>query len=356
MAKTGTPRVVVAGAGLAGAATACFLAEGGADVVLLERENLPGTHATAQNAAMVRQVVSDSGIGELAREGAAFIRGEAAAGNLALAPNGSFLTASGARWKALEREAEMAREGGVEVRLLSHAEAVHLVPPLDGAAFEGAVHTPSDGVVDVANLLALLLRRASQAGARVFLEREVTGVTVRDGAVAEVSSGGERFPADVLVNAAGAWASGVAALAGATLGPVTPMRRHIFVTPPLPFVDRAWPWVWDVAHDVYFRPESGGLLLSPCDEDPHPPGRPDVSEAAAELLATKLESYMPRLSAVPIGKRWAGLRSFSPSRRFLIGWDPSARGFFWAAGLGGHGVTCSAAVGRRAAREIISAH
>jgi len=62
---------------------------------------------------------------------------------------------------------------------------------------------------------------------------------------------------------------------------------------------------------------------------------------------------MPGLSEVAIAKRWAGFRTLSPDSRFVIGWDPVLEGFFWVAGLGGHGVTTSAAVGDLAAEILL---
>ena len=121
---------------------------------------------------------------------------------------------------------------------------------------------------------------------------------------------------------------------------------------PLPRARADWPFVWDVAHDVYFRPESGGLLLSPCDESELPPGIPDVDPAAIDLLHRKLSHHLPALADVPLARTWAGLRTFAPDKRFVIGPDPLLPGFFWAAGLGGHGVTTSHAAGALAAELV----
>jgi glycine/D-amino acid oxidase-like deaminating enzyme len=78
-----------------------------------------------------------------------------------------------------------------------------------------------------------------------------------------------------------------------------------------------------------------------------------VEESVRELLAEKIQNYMPSLSAASINKGWAGFRTLSPDGRFVIGWDPQVKGFFWVAGLGGHGVTTSWAVGELAADLIL---
>ncbi|MHC4392381.1 MAG: FAD-dependent oxidoreductase, partial [Planctomycetota bacterium] len=68
------PRVLIVGGGLAGAALAFRLTQAGMpDVTLLEREAVPGVHASGQNAAMVRRICAEPAIAALARAGADFI-------------------------------------------------------------------------------------------------------------------------------------------------------------------------------------------------------------------------------------------------------------------------------------------
>ena len=111
--------------------------------------------------------------------------------------------------------------------------------------------------------------------------------------------------------------------------------------------------MWDETHGLYFRPESGGLLLSPCDETDYAPGDVASDPAAAGHLAEKLARWMPRLAGVAVRRTWAGLRTLAPDSHFVIGEDPVRRGFFWCAGLGGHGVAASAAAGRLAADAVL---
>jgi glycine/D-amino acid oxidase-like deaminating enzyme len=78
-----------------------------------------------------------------------------------------------------------------------------------------------------------------------------------------------------------------------------------------------------------------------------------VDESVKEMLAEKIEQFMPALSTVSINKGWAGFRTLTPDGRFVIGWDAKVENFFWVAGLGGHGMTTSAAVGELAAELLI---
>jgi glycine/D-amino acid oxidase-like deaminating enzyme len=83
------------------------------------------------------------------------------------------------------------------------------------------------------------------------------------------------------------------------------------------------------------------------------PGDPPTDSSVAELLAEKIRQQFPGIADVAIRKSWAGLRTLSNDGRFVIGWDSKVRGFFWVAGLGGHGVTTSSAVGALAASLIL---
>ncbi len=347
--------VVIVGAGLAGAATAFFLAQRGVrDVLILEQESMPGVHASGRNAAMVRQVVPDPDVAALARAGADFIRSadHAPHRSVCYEQNGSLLLGVGPDWEGLRRDARRAREAGATVECLSPTEAMHRVPVLRDVELDGAVWCASDGVVDVAALLDRFLEGAREAGVRLHTDCRVTGFEVRSGHIAGVLTQDGPIYTNIVVNAAGAWAGEFGRLAGAAPIPLTPYRRHLFATGPLDWVVRRWPFVWDVSHDLYFRPESGGLLLSPCDDKAWSPEIPPVDPAIAELLAQRVTHYYPALATIPIKRAWAGLRTFAADRRPVIGWDPRLKGFFWVAGLGGHGVTVSGSVGLRAAELV----
>lgn len=95
------------------------------------------------------------------------------------------------------------------------------------------------------------------------------------------------------------------------------------------------------------------MLLCACDQEEMAPGDPPVDAAVRELLAEKIQSYIPGLAEVSINKSWAGFRTLSSDGRFIIGWDPIVKGLFWVAGLGGHGVTTSASVGALATDLIL---
>jgi D-arginine dehydrogenase len=345
---------VIIGAGFAGAATAYHLARSGiTDVLVLEQEAIPGFHSSGRNAAMIRQCVHDAALQTLARDGAAFLRD--------LPPdwpepvqfkqNGSLLLGSGAGWEKLREDAQLGRSLGVEAEVWTAARAKQLVPLLEEAEFDGAVWCGSDGIVDIHALLLGYLKGAMAKGVRVRYRSQVRSIRSTDEGF-EVVTQQEAVKARALINASGAWANVIARMTGALELPLRPYRRHLFVSPPLQWVDSRWPFVWDVTQDLYFRPEGGGLLLCACDQQEMAPGDPPEDPAVRELLAKKIQRFMPALSSVSINRSWAGLRTITRDGRFVVGWDPRIERLFWVAGLGGHGVTTSSSVGALAAQVI----
>jgi D-arginine dehydrogenase len=348
---------VIIGAGFAGAATAYHLARRGVrNIILLEQEAIPGFHSSGRNAAMIRQCVPEPALFDLTRDGAAFLRNLPAdwPEPVHFKQNGSLLLGSGEGWHKLQKDAELGRSLGVEVELWTPSQARRHVAALEDAHFDGALWCATDGIIDIHGLLLGYLKYASARGAQVYYDADVCAISRTAEGAFELRTKNQIIAARTIVNATGAWANAVARMAGAMALPLRPYRRHLFTSPPLPWVDLRWPFVWDVTHDIYFRPEGEGLLLCACDQQELPPGDPPLDPAVGELLAEKIQRYMPGLAAVSIRKYWAGFRTITSDGRFVIGWDPQTDGFFWVAGLAGHGVTTSSAVGALAADLIIA--
>jgi glycine/D-amino acid oxidase-like deaminating enzyme len=214
-------------------------------------------------------------------------------------------------------------------------------------------------VLDVRALLAGFERELETRGVSMRLGFPIRAIRREDG-IFRVEAAGTAFRTRILVNAAGAWACEIARLARASVVPLVAYRRHLFETPALPGVPKRSPFVWHVSREFYFRPLEKGVLVSPCDRTPVPaasgadPGAGETVDPAAESsLRRKLGAVSKKLSQARFVKARSGLRTMAPDGRFVIGQDPKLRGFFWVAGLGGHGVTTSFSVGRLAADMII---
>lgn len=336
---------LIIGSGFAGAATAYHLSRrADARIAILEREKTPGVHASGRNAAMLRQSVADPAIRRLAAESRdAYLEHRREIDFLEV---GSLLLGSREELEA-QRQPEL-----VESRLIAPEDAVRRVPLLAGHRFEAALWTPGDGVIDTWALLSFYLAGARARGVELHLDAEVLDVS--GGPPWRVVTARGELRARRLVDAAGAWAAPVAGLAGVGGPAPRPLKRHLFILdPPDPPAPEA-PYAWSLDRGFYFRPESGGLLFSICDEEVPKRIEATVSPGIEEALAGRILAELPALEAVTVRRVWSCFRTFADDGGFVVGPDPEAEGFFWVAGLGGHGMTCSWAVGRLAADLLIA--
>lgn len=348
--------IVIVGAGFAGAATAYALAKRGVrDVVLLEREASFGFHSSGRNAAFLRTTVTDTLDSMMAQQTLQLIRhsdllfGEAidyhACGHLSVGRAGE--------QAVLEAEARATEAAGLSVEQLDRDGVLQRCSGLDSSSFAQGVFNPLDGVVDIHRLLNAYLTAARAGGVKIIYNCGVSEIETSAGRVSALRTNRGRIACTWLVNAAGAWAGELGRRAGASEMPLTPCRRHLMTTPPSDWVDRSWPMVWSVSNDFYFRPESGGLMLSACDQEPMRACEPPVDPGILDVLAERVTREVPRFDRVQIQRTWACLRTLTPDHQFLIGPDPVLAGFFWVAGLGGHGVSASAALGEIAADRLL---
>ncbi len=176
---------------------------------------------------------------------------------------------------------------------------------------------------------------------------------IGNGRVLGVETSDGFLEASKVVIANGGWASASNTFSGYAL-PLTPYRRHLLVTEPLAQVNQRWPVLWVVGEEFYFRPESGGLLMSGCDTVKVIPEQGEVTDhSEIERIAVKAARWLPSLADARVARAWAGMRTFAPDDLFVIGKDPRLQGLYWVAGLGGHGITCAPVVGNMAADCIV---
>lgn len=354
--------LVVVGGGIAGVSVAHELAAH-ARVVLLEAEHDLPVHATARSAATY---VPGHGSG----------------------PFRALIGASGPRFAALERELdtppllaprpvlmvaaddaalaallagldERRGEPGAPVRI-DPDEALARCPVLRRPRAAAWVAGACD--VDTAALHDGYRRGLRARGGTLLRDARAVAVT-RDGDGWTVrTAGGHRVRAAGVVDAAGAWAEQVAALAGVPGAGLRPYRRTIAACPApdpsrLRVPDAAGgsaplPMVVDAAERWYLKAEADTVLVSPADETPAEPGdaRPDELDVA---LALDRVGAATTLGLRSVRTAWAGLRTFAPDRGPVLGARPEHPGFHFVAGQGGSGIESAPALAAVAAAVIL---
>jgi D-arginine dehydrogenase len=329
--------VAVIGGGFAGCATAWWLGRRGVRVIVLERERMLGRYASGRSAGLGRQIVEDDDTTALTVRGANLMRAHV---RHAWRETGGILSFDDAA--LLEQYVARAARFAIPVERLDRAAVLARWPAMTGLAIAGAVHVPSDGVIDVRALLDELSR-----GAPLRTGVRVDGVEVTKTGVRLATSAGP-IETRIVVDAAGAWAGSV--IGGA---PFEVLKRHVFVVESEP---PQGPYLWHVGKgEVYARAEGQAMLVSACDATPETPGDSMVSEAGEAFLKQTLGAAAPALGGLRIVSGWACQRTFGPDRKMRLGRDPDRPWLVWAAGLGGHGATAAVAVGERVAAAVLDA-
>jgi glycine/D-amino acid oxidase-like deaminating enzyme len=395
--------VVVVGAGIVGCATAYHLARRGVRVVAVERGSVFGEQSR-KNWGFVRQQGRDPHEVPLMMEGNRIWRGlesELGAdiewvqgGNLALAANP-------ARMALFEEWLGVARQFGLDTRLLRPRDLPSVVPGL-GGEWVGGMHTPSDGHTDPGKSTDALARAAISHGATIHLGCAVEAVTTRDGAVSAIITERGEIRTSWVVCAAGAWSSRLMRTLGVSL-PQRWVRGTVARTMAVPPVTTCAVWGPGVAfrqrRDGSFNIAAGGALDHDVTLDSLRQirfflpnywknkalfrfhlGRPLVQSLAAVLPRSaarrhpliwdrgidpppnqakvdrslaELKRVLPSLTGLGITDSWAGYIDATPDLAPVLGPIPGLRGFVLATGFSGHGFAMGPVAGRLMSELIV---
>jgi D-arginine dehydrogenase len=345
--------VAVLGGGIAGASVAAHIAAE-RSVALLEREGQPGYHTSGRSAALFSEAYGNAVIRGLSVASRGFLEQPLPGFSdyPLLSPRGALHVGTRGQEARLDRLLAAAHALVPTVRAVGAAEARSLVPVLRPDWLVSGVFEPDARDIDTNALLHGFLRLLKGRGGRVVLDAEVSTIE-RVGGRWHVGTRSGTVTADIVVNAAGAWCDEVAGLAGIEPLGLTPLRRTAFVfEPPAGVAIRDWPLAIGAEEDFYFKPDAGMLLASPADETLSPPTDAQADDLDIAIAVERIQNA----ADVPvrrIARRWAGLRTFAPDRSPVVGFDPSAEGFFWLAGQGGYGFQTAPALSRSAANLVL---
>lgn len=342
---TGSADVVIVGGGVMGASAAFHLAEAGVSVVLLERDEL-ASGSTSRAAGGVRANFSDElniSLGkrslelfadfpqrpgqeiDLHRSGYLFI--------LTRPDDVDLFTASVALQNSL----------GVESRMIDVEEACRLSPLLDPEGVLAAAWSPNDGHCTPESVVQGYASGARRHGAIVRTGVEVTGIDSSGGEITAVHSTDGSIQTGCVIDCAGAWSPQIAAYVGIDL-PVTPYKRELLVTEPMPEpIEMAF--TIDYATTFYWHREGPGILTGFSRKDVDPgfdiSRDADFPERLAELAAVRA----PALLDLGVRSGWAGLYEVTPDHNALLGESKDVSRFLYATGFSGHGFLQGPAIG-----------
>lgn len=348
--------VVVVGGGVVGASAAFHLAEGGVDVVLLERDEL-ASGSTSRAAGGVRAQFSDPvNIALGARSLEALERfADRPGAEIDLAQYGYlFLLSEPGDVATFESSVRLQNSMGVPSRITDVAEACRLSPFIVPDGLVAAAFSPRDGHCTPEAVVQGYAQGARRHGAVIRRHCAVTGFDVDGDSITGVRTDQGVVATGVVVCAAGAWSAQVGEMAGVEL-PVRPLRRQIVVTGPVPGMPPHVPMTIDFSTGFYFHDEGPGVLMGM--PDPRDAYGFDLKPDDAWLarLAEVVAHRAPALADVGIAHRWAGLYEMTPDHNALIGEARGVSRFLYATGFSGHGFLQGPAVGE-VLRDLVLGH
>ncbi|MBY4896449.1 FAD-binding oxidoreductase [Cupriavidus sp. AU9028] len=348
----------IIGAGIAGASLGYRLA-GRAKTVMLEREAQPGYHSTGRSAAMFMETYGTAAIRALTRAGRAFYANPPAGflpdGEQAplLTPRGVLYVARPDQLELLDAAYDEARARSPEVERVGLDAMLALAPCLRADVVAAGMTEPDACDIDVHALHQGFLRGFRRQGGTLVTDAQVQSLRYHGDRWEIGLADGRSLLARAIVNAAGAWADVLAALADVPPVGLQPCRRSAFTFPAPAGVDiSAWPAVVGIDESFYFKPDAGQLLGSPANADPMPPH--DVVAEEIDIATGIWHIEQTTTLRIPRPSHtWAGLRSFVPDGDPVIGWDNHRPAFFWLAGQGGYGIQSAAGASSLAASLLL---
>ncbi len=346
--------VVIVGGGVIGASIAYHLSLRGAGrVIVLERDRL-GSGSTGKNAGGIRLQFSTEVNVRLSQR--ALPRLEAFKDEMGVDPafhqvGYLFLITEERDVAPFERSLALWHRLGVPAKRLNAAEAQVLFPELRVDDVRFATFCGKDGYADPNSILQGYVARARDRGVEFREGAEVTGIELDGGRVAAVRAAGDRIACPTVIDAAGAWGARIGAMAGVAL-PIAPLRRHIFVTAPVPGLDREFPLTIEFASGLYFHRESGGVLLGMADPADGPGFDDSVNWDFLPTVVERALERLPILERATVKTGWAGFYEDTPDKHPILGTIDEVPGFISAAGFSGHGLMHAPAAGEVIAQVV----
>jgi glycine cleavage system aminomethyltransferase T/glycine/D-amino acid oxidase-like deaminating enzyme len=356
-------RVVVIGGGVGGCAILYWLTKlGWDDVVLVERADLT-SGSTFHSAGLVGQLRGSLSLTKMMMSSVELYRtlGDEVGLETGWHEVGSLrLASSQERMEEIARQAGWAKTFGLPLELISAEEARVLFPPMSTDGVLGAAYLPTDGYIDPSQLTFALAEGARRGGAEIATNTRVTGIELERNCVRAAATDKGRIETEIVVDAGGMFAAELGALAGVVV-PVVPMAHEYLITRPagLPL---ELPTMRDPSLLVYFRGESGGLVMGGYERNPAPWGLdgipPDFNGKLLEEDWERFEELMqnavlrvPGLADAEVVRLVNGPEAFTPDGEFILG-PTDVRGFWVAAGFCAHGLAGAGGMGKLVAEWI----
>jgi sarcosine oxidase subunit beta len=236
----------------------------------------------------------------------------------------------------------MQQDVGLDVDFIDPDNLDTLVPTLNSEGITVAALEHEAGFADPYLVATGFAKKARSLGAEIRTNTPVTDIELSNGTVTAVKTGADRYDVDLVVNAAGPWADGVAEMVGVDLPLKLYEAKVVCLSSAEDFTD--YPTVSDVDLGLYAKPELNGDFLSGGME--REGGHESISCRSElegvtnddlRMVGEMLEHRLPQYADAEIVDSWSEVITASPDWHQIIGTPSSVDNFYIVAGGSGHG-------------------
>jgi glycine/D-amino acid oxidase-like deaminating enzyme len=351
---------LIIGGGLYGAATAYYLARAGAkNVVVLERGDIC-SGGTAKSCAIVRTHYSIEANLRHAVESLKIFQefDDQVGGQVGWRRTGYLIVGPESHKAPMEQVFHTQNAYGIDTAVLTPDEARRMHPLLSFHDVGVIGYDTMTGFADPYLTTTAYARRAQDLGVRFVTGTEVTGLTSQSD-IYSVETTVDTWQAEKLLICAGPWTKDLARHLDLDL----PMEisRHKVITLQ---IDQPYSIEWPIVKDlttpdkIYFRPETGGVVLVGTGDHGDPIEDPDVLSDHVDgdhvaRISALISNRMPAFAQARFSAGWTGPYDIPPDWNPLIGAVPGQPGLFIAAGFSGHGFKLAPTISEALAQTML---
>lgn len=339
---------VIIGGGIIGLAAAFYLTKANyGKVILIEKEALFGTGATAKAAGGIRaQFTTKENIEMSMLSEKLFCSFKEDTGYDALYDQVGymFLVKEDKDAVIFNKSYELQKSLGLNILKLQPDEIAQYAPHVSIEGVQFATFCPDDGLGDPHEFLTGYDKASRAAGLKIAFDTEVIGIEQISGKISQVRTSNGNIDTPMVVNCSGPFAKNIGAMVGADVK-VEPVRRQIVTTGELSFIKPFFPMVVDVSSGLYCHKESKGMLLGWADKNVAPSFDISIDPDYTDNILERALELIPQLEEAEIANEWAGLYEVTPDHRAIIGLEPTVEGMFHLTGFSGHGFMHAPAAG-----------
>lgn len=358
-------RIVIIGGGIIGASIAWHLSKRGYAPTIIEKENLLETASSSSCEGLMFLQSKKPGIHlNMAMESIKLYKDlqEELGVDLELERQGGLIIIHSQReLEILTDYAKKQNESGANIQMLDAKTVKEMVPQVAHDVLGGSF-SRDDSVINPLKLTHGLLSGAVKNGATIKQNTEVLDIVVKNGSVKKVITNNEEIEADLVINAAGPFGAKIASMVGLDI-PLKPRKGEIMVTAPQKKVLN-YPLMSATYIAAKYDPEiaksgtgfaveqvqNGNILIGSTREFVDFDDKSTIK--AIQSISKGIEKTLPGLGKLKIIRDFAGFRPYTPDGLPFLGEHKKVKGFFFACGHEGDGITLCAITGQIVSQMI----